>query len=1197
MTYDVTKINVSLLTNCKSNFRSEQYNFKSKTYGTFKNGYINNCSDSYMKTIANDLNNIYSKIEANYETIYSFFDSYINNVNALENSLLSNSSSNYITESVLKNFVSSKLSDLPTNSVVIRNTVDKFVSNNFYNLNKNSTVDPRNKQKEQLANLKRRTEDEIPSLNTSQKIEQDFINSVSQSVSKISNSTNKITDNFSNLKNDSAVDPRSKQKEQLANLKRRTEDEIPSLNTSQKIEQDFINSVSQSVSKISNSTNKITDNFSNLKNDSAVDPRSKQKEQLANLKRRTEDEIPSLGTINSAGEDFLFKYSQSDTGATMINAGVAVVKGADSSFTKLKCGAKTFKHWVTYGEGDGTLWYYLSQVAYSQGDYEQANKFYNIYVDKNTETQKFLSELVKEKQKLQNRYEKFYNSLAGKTIDAYSKLKTNGKIYNFIENTGETGTTAVLGKLFGFGMVGGFVNAGEQSMDAAAYGANLDQVYTASALGGTWGAFSWKVGSGINNYNPFSNSLANSAMRVGMDSVFGGVEPFVQTGIASTYMDDDYWDIFKANGGWSSVGTGVLLGAFLSALGEAGQYYVAKKKQNGISNQSEFKLESDNLEKNYSNLKKLYDSGQYNEIAKLFENRGYTPERIEYMFNTMNSEELIGTLQSYNNMKKLYDSGQYNEIAKLFEKKGYTPEKIEHMFNNMDLEQLTDILQGNRYACKKYYEFMDYDQYKYIDNSIAEKIEKMLKNDSDDYIYGIHRTQKLDVAKTIYDEGLYLTGHVSSGVSNEHWFDLNELERNITFDKNIDSFMFHICGASSYKNLDNMGYGMVIKIPKKNLDDMRSLLYYISDENQYVLKPEYVVAKIEVKNGNVYRSNNTEFKNDNFNNNINSKIKVGSKKISDIMKTSDFNKKNLIEGIVEEIPSDLSIKEKARIVYLKLNQAVSYSDEYFANERKNNPYYVTENVDSIKTSWYDKTYDISDMSTNKVVCSSWSRIYKELLEKVGVPSDKIKIHGIKEGSNTSHNYVSIDLGKGKKIYADGTYTRGSLPDLVSSKYNMETRMWVITKKNKNLGASDIYTEYTNPSNRKAVQKIDEKIGYKVGKYKTEFDYINEVYKVSKSVNIEDKINAFCKIYDNYYSSIDNLKLYSNSVSKIFGKDTKVQYYNIDEVNNALAIEFNIGNNKKGYLVKINDSKFEYYDDIKKIVNNRNPIIEFGGLDE
>ena len=117
----------------------------------------------------------------------------------------------------------------------------------------------------------------------------------------------------------------------------------------------------------------------------------------------------------------------------------------------------------------------------------------------------------------------------------------------------------------------------------------LDNTLKSSMLGGLWGGISWGAGTFIGGANFFGNPLANSAARISIDSLFGAAETPVQSGIQTTYNGQSFKETFEANGGWSSIGSGVAMGAFMSACGEAKYLENASKYANLLeSNPSEF---------------------------------------------------------------------------------------------------------------------------------------------------------------------------------------------------------------------------------------------------------------------------------------------------------------------------------------------------------------------------------------------------------------------------------------------------------------------------------------------------------------------------------------------------------------------------------------------------------------------------------
>lgn len=117
----------------------------------------------------------------------------------------------------------------------------------------------------------------------------------------------------------------------------------------------------------------------------------------------------------------------------------------------------------------------------------------------------------------------------------------------------------------------------------------LDNTLKSSMLGGLWGGISWGAGTFIGGANFFGNPLANSAARISIDTMFGAAETPVQSGIQTTYNGQSFKETFEANGGWSSVGSGAAMGAFMSACGEAKYLENASKYANLLeSNPSEF---------------------------------------------------------------------------------------------------------------------------------------------------------------------------------------------------------------------------------------------------------------------------------------------------------------------------------------------------------------------------------------------------------------------------------------------------------------------------------------------------------------------------------------------------------------------------------------------------------------------------------
>ena len=156
-----------------------------------------------------------------------------------------------------------------------------------------------------------------------------------------------------------------------------------------------------------------------------------------------------------------------------------------------------------------------------------------------------------------------------------------------------------------------------------------------------------------------------------------------------------------------------------------------------------------------------------------------------------------------------------------------------------------------------------------IDKKIGNALEQLFSEDN--YIYGVHRTTNIEIADKIYEEGLILTGHNDSGAfSNEIDLDLNISFKQSFTNKEWDyaKFLRDILSSSNYKYAlgNDVGYAMIVKISqdKVSLNNGESkiinndILY--NNGTNYILKPEYIVGKIEIDSGNIYESSNTEIK-------------------------------------------------------------------------------------------------------------------------------------------------------------------------------------------------------------------------------------------------------------------------------------------------------------------------------------------------
>ena len=123
----------------------------------------------------------------------------------------------------------------------------------------------------------------------------------------------------------------------------------------------------------------------------------------------------------------------------------------------------------------------------------------------------------------------------------------------------------------------------------------------------------------------------------------------------------------------------------------------------------------------------------------------------------------------------------------------------------------------------------------------------------------------------------------------------------------------------------------------------------------------------------------------------------------------DYNK------FLENIPQNLTQIEMARYIYIELGRYFFYDERY-----------IISDSDEEKRKIFDR--DIDDIVNNKAVCTSLSRIYENLLDRVGIKSKTRLVKGERLG----HGYTEIEID-GKKYRTD------LIHDLMYIKTGFKTR--------------------------------------------------------------------------------------------------------------------------------------------------------------
>ena len=300
----------------------------------------------------------------------------------------------------------------------------------------------------------------------------------------------------------------------------------------------------------------------------------------------------------------------------------------------------------------------------------------------------------------------------------------------------------------------------------------------------------------------------------------------------------------------------------------------------------------------------------------------------------------------------------------------------------------------------------------------------------------------------------------------------------------------------------------------------------------------------------------------------------------ELLEQSDFNKKNLVKGILEPMPSTLNEEERIRYIYLKLNQAVSYSDEYLSYQER----FFRANNNIL----YNDIFDIENMEQSNIVCSNWSQLYKDLLTEAGIDSNRITIMG-KEGS---HKFIKIDMGNDNIIIADGMISGiGGYTDVVNAKLGLSTRGFTFTTQKK---YDDLVKE--SGGHRAALREmnldasykdkklinVDKSLGYDVNQLRNEYNYVVNSFSSKRNISVDD-FNSFASFIDEKnMSAVDAYpvmrKLYNNF--SIAG-DVKMYYDGQSIIDVAPVI---IDDRTIGYLYKKNSEPMAFIDDIDPIIS-------------
>jgi len=159
-----------------------------------------------------------------------------------------------------------------------------------------------------------------------------------------------------------------------------------------------------------------------------------------------------------------------------------------------------------------------------------------------------------------------------------------------------------------------------------------------------------------------------------------------------------------------------------------------------------------------------------------------------------------------------------------------------------------------------------------------------------------------------------------------------------------------------------------------------------------------------------------------------------------------------IKDLIEHIPQNFTDLEKARYIYIKLGRYFSYDGKY-----------ISSKTEEEKEGIYYK--DVDNISDDKIVCSSLSKVYAYILNKVGIKSEIIYVGP----EDLKHAYVKIEIG-GNIYFTDLVY------DLPQIKTGFKTKNFMHTPPHK-------WYKYENDKysfstlTEEELKEIDKKIKY------------------------------------------------------------------------------------------------------------------------
>lgn len=193
-----------------------------------------------------------------------------------------------------------------------------------------------------------------------------------------------------------------------------------------------------------------------------------------------------------------------------------------------------------------------------------------------------------------------------------------------------------------------------------------------------------------------------------------------------------------------------------------------------------------------------------------------------------------------------------------------------------------------------------------------------------------------------------------------------------------------------------------------------------------------------------------------------------------------------LESIIDNIPQNLSQMEKARYIYINLCKQVSYD-----------PKYLIADSPEEKQELFDEDVQLENWTKNRVICSTISKLYVELLERAGISSKTIH----REGNYLGHMFVSFECD-GKNYYADPTH------DILWTKKGFKTHCFGTEPYEDEKEVAKNGSKFAKynflPISQEELKRIDDLLGYTYQGIYME-DFINLLKREMQEINFDEPI--------------------------------------------------------------------------------------------